>query len=322
MNTVTTFVLMFAAAMFLLLFALAMPVFGERGKTRKQIKYRLRQIEQDSSSTVSHLIRQTKQERLTGFQASFESQQLFLKLRELIEQSGVQTCVANIVVIASALFLVGVVVMFFLMGSFKVALAVALFLTATPVLYLLFKRKQRMDAFEEQLPEAIDTMKRAIQSGYPLVDSFKIIADETTGPCSTEFGLTFLDISYGASLEGAFNALLARMPSITLMALTTSILIQHETGGNMGEILSKISGVVRGRFRFHRKVKTLSAEGRLSATLLSIIPFVLAVVMMVSSPEYMKPLFDDPRGHDMVWTAFGMMMGGILWMRRILRIEV
>jgi len=322
MSNPMIYALMFGSAIFMLVLSLGIPVFGERGKARKQIKHRLQAMEEGSSTAVSKLIRQSKEEKLSSWQAGFEGVEIFGFLRNLIEQSAVQTCVANVLALSFGLLVVSFMAVLFFTKILWAACIVGLAIAAVPTLLLVFKSKKRMEEFEEQLPEAIDTMKRALQSGFPLVDSFRIIADETSGPCSTEFGLVFLDISYGSTLEGAFNALLFRMPSVTLMALTSSILIQNETGGNLSEILDKIASVVRGRFRFHRKVKTLTAEGRLSAWILALIPFVLAGLMAITSPDYLKPLTEDARGHALIQKAFIAMMLGIWWMRSILRVDV
>ena len=322
MSNPMIYALMFGSAVFMLVFSLGTPVFGERSKARKQIKHRLQAMEESSSSAVSKLIRQTKEEKLSSWQVGFESIEMFGSLRNLIEQSAVQTCVANLLALSFGLLIASFMAVLIFTKIFWLACIVGFVIATIPTVLLVFKSRKRMEEFEEQLPEAIDTMKRSLQSGFPLIDSFRIIADETSGPCSTEFGLVFLDISYGATLEGAFNALLFRMPSVTLMALTSSILIQNETGGNLSEILDKIAGGIRGRFRFHRKVKTLTAEGRLSAWILALIPFVLAGILALGSPDYLKPLTEDARGHDLIQKAFIAMMLGIWWMRSILRVDV
>ena len=322
MSNPMIYALMFGSAIFMLVLSLGIPVFGERSKARKQIKHRLQAMEEGSSTEVSKLIRQSKEEKLSSWQAGFEGIEIFGFLRNLIEQSAVQTCIANVLALSFGLLVVSFMAVLLFSKILWAACIAGLAIAAVPTLLLVFKSKKRMEEFEEQLPEAIDTMKRALQSGFPLVDSFRIIADETSGPCSTEFGLVFLDISYGSTLEGAFNALLLRMPSVTLMALTSSILIQNDTGGNLSEILDKIAGVVRGRFRFHRKVKTMTAEGRLSAWILALIPFVLAGLLVVASPAYLKPLTEDARGHALIQKAFIAMMLGIWWMRSILRVDV
>ena len=109
---------------------------------------------------------------------------------------------------------------------------------------------------------------------------------------------------------------------MTVMMLVTSILIHRETGGNLTEVLERLSRLIRGRFRFQRKVKTLSAEGRMSAWILVAIPFVLAGAIVLTTPLYMPLLLNDPMGHKLILGAFGSMLAGIFWIRKIIRIQV
>ena len=112
-----------------------------------------------------------------------------------------------------------------------------------------------------------------------------------------------------------------RVPSITVTAFVTSVLIQRETGGNLAELLTQLSRTIRARFSFHGKVKSASAEGRMSAWVLTLIPFVLAIMLMISSPGYLDVLIDDPQGHTIIGVAFGLLLTGILWIRRLIRID-
>ena len=118
-------------------------------------------------------------------------------------------------------------------------------------------------------------------------------------PVAAEFEMTFGDINYGNDVRKAMLGLLGRMPSVTVMALVTSILVQKETGGNLAEILENISNVIRGRFKFQRKVKTYTAEGRMSAWVLAMVPLVLFVILWVVTPDYLPVLLDDPRGQEL-----------------------
>jgi tight adherence protein B len=141
-------------------------------------------------------------------------------------------------------------------------------------------------------------------------------------PVAHEFGLTFNEISYGNDVRRALLGLLSRVPSVTVMALVTSILVQKETGGNLAEVLEQIAKVVRGRFRFHRKVKTLTAEGRMSAWVLATVPMILFATIWTTTPDYLPILIEDPRGQNLI--IYGAISGviGIAWIRRIIRIEV
>jgi tight adherence protein B len=141
-------------------------------------------------------------------------------------------------------------------------------------------------------------------------------------PVAAEFELTFGDINYGNDVRKAMLGLLSRVPSVSVMALVTSILVQKETGGNLAEILEKISIVIRGRFRLQRKVQTYSAEGRMSAWVLAMVPLVLFVTLWFTTPEYLPVLLDDPRGQKMIIYGFFSGVVGIFWIRKIIRIEV
>jgi tight adherence protein B len=123
-------------------------------------------------------------------------------------------------------------------------------------------------------------------------------------------------------VKQAFMNMLERIPNITLMTLVTAVVVQRETGGNLAETLNKISSVIRGRFRFNRKVKTLSAEGRMSAWILTMIPFVLFILIMLTTPSYLPVLLQEPAGLKIIGVAFFLQVVGILWIRRVIRIEV
>jgi tight adherence protein B len=183
-------------------------------------------------------------------------------------------------------------------------------------------RTKRIQLFEEQLPDAIDMIKRALRAGHPFNGAIKLVSEEMDDPVAEEFGTTFADINYGNDGRRAMLGLLQRVPSVTVMALITSILVQRETGGNLAEILERISAVVRGRFKLQRKVKTLSAEGRMSAWILALVPLFLFGVIWLTSPDYLPMLLEDETGKKMI--IYGAVSGiiGIYWVRNVIRIEV
>jgi len=191
-----------------------------------------------------------------------------------------------------------------------------------PFLKISFDRSKRMLRFEEQLPEAMDIMTRALKAGHPFSETLKLVSEEMDQPIATEFGITFSDINYGLDVRQAFLNLLERVPNMTLMTVVTAVIVQRETGGNLAETLANISSIVRGRFRFQRKVRTLSAEGRMSAWILALIPFALFVGIMVTTPSYLESLINEPAGMKLIAIAFVLMIIGIFWLRRIIRIEI
>jgi len=183
-------------------------------------------------------------------------------------------------------------------------------------------RTTRIQCFEEQLPDAIDMVKRALRAGHPFSGAIKLVADEMDDPVAEEFGTTFADINYGNDSRRAMLGLLQRVPSVTVMALVTSVLVQRETGGNLAEILERISAVIRGRFKLQRKVKTLSAEGRMSAWILALVPLVLFAVIWVTTPDYLPMLLEEEAGQKMIIYGTISSIVGIFWIKKIIRIEV
>jgi tight adherence protein B len=243
-------------------------------------------------------------------------------IAHLIEQAGHVMPAYRLVLTSVALGTAGCMVGWVFSRLALVAAVVAVVGLAAPFVKMLRDRKLRMDKFEEQLPDAIDSMKRALRAGHPFSAAIKLVSEDMDDPVAREFELTFADINYGNDMRRAMLGLLQRMPSVTVMALVTSVLVQKETGGNLAEILDQISKVIRARFRFQRKVRSLSAEGRLSAWILAMVPFVLFAVISFLSPTYLPVLLEDPAGRKLI--AFGFVMGviGIFWIRRIIRIEV
>jgi tight adherence protein B len=206
--------------------------------------------------------------------------------------------------------------------SVAITLSALAFGSALPIMKIYRDRTNRMQQFEEQLPDAIDMVKRALRAGHPFSGAIKLVADEMDDPVAAEFGTTFADINYGNDVRRAMMGLLHRVPSVTVMALVTSVLVQRETGGNLAEILDRIASVVRGRFKLQRRVKTLSAEGRMSAWILALVPFVLFAVVWVTTPEYLPVLLEEEAGKKMIIYAAVSGVIGMFWIRKIIRIEV
>jgi tight adherence protein B len=316
------FLAMVFTAVFLLSQGLVIPVFGESRKTRKLLKVRLEQIDAAAEQgSIASLLREKYLRKLSPGERQLEVLPGMEALAQIIEQAGKTTPAYRVILISLALGSGGAIGGWILSRS----LLVALFCTAVglvaPFAKLLQDRKERMQKFEEQLPDAIDSMKRAVRAGHPFSAALKLVSEDLDDPVAREFALTFADINYGNDLRRAMLGLLQRMPSVAVMALVTAVLVQKETGGNLAEILEQSSKVIRERFRFNRRVRTLSAEGRLSAWILAMVPFVLFVVISVTTPDYLPVLLDDPVGRKLVAFGFGMGVIGLFWIRRIIRVS-
>ena len=322
-NGMMLFLAMVFATVFLLAQGLTVPVFGEGSKMRKRLRHRLAELDAEAEDdAVASLLREKYMRNLSPWERALESLPYMEPLRRMIEQAGYSMLAYRLVIIA-ALCSVAVAILAWYFTRMPVAGLVGLVIGgAIPFFKVSKARAERMERIEEQLPDAIDAMRRAIKAGHPFASAIKLVAEDMEDPIAREFELTFADINYGNDVRRAMLGLLQRVPSITVMALVTSVLVQKETGGNLAEILQQISEVIRGRFRFQRRVKTLSAEGRLSGWILALIPFVLCAMLTVTSPDYLPVLFEDPTGQKMVFGGFIMGLIGIFWIRRIIRIEV
>jgi tight adherence protein B len=322
-NGLILFMAMVFMAVFLLSQGIAIPAFGDSSKARKRLKQRLLEVEVASGEEpYSSLLRAKYLRKLSPMERWLESRPGMEMLARLIEQAGHTMPAYRLVLLSIGLSIGFAIVVWWITREWIWIPAGILVGGALPYMKISRDRKIRIEMIEEQLPDAIDAMKRALRAGHPFSATLKMVAEDMDGPVAREFDLVFADINYGNDGRRALLGLLQRVPSLTVMALVTAVLVQKETGGNMAEILEQISTVVRARFRFYRKVSSLSAEGRLSAWILALIPFVLFVVIMVSTPDYLPALLESPTGVNMV--KFGAFMGivGIFWIRRIIRIEV
>lgn len=322
-NQMLIFVCMVALAVFLLAIGLSMPVFGENRGVVKRMRRRLAEISVDAQIPEALLLlRKQRLRELSGIEATVENLPLCAGLKILIEQSGREVSVLQVLLLSAVFGGVAAGVAWMLVPLGLLAVVAFVLAAAVPVLRIRQERQNKLDRFEEQLPEAIDMMRRALQAGYPLSEALKLAGEELENPLKKEFALTFSDLNYGSDLKWALMGLLERVPSVNVMALVASILIQRETGGNLAEIMGKLSSVIRGRFRFHRKVRTLSAEGRLSVWILTLVPFVLFAVIYFTTPNYMKMLLERDTGLNLIAVCSVGMVIGIFWMRKIIRIEV
>lgn len=174
-------------------------------------------------------------------------------------------------------------------------LALAVFVGgALPLLFVLRKRQARLAKFSEQLPEAIDMIVRSLRAGHPIRTSFSLVAREMSDPAGTEFGILLDELTYGLDLDEALHNMETRndMPDLHYLAVTINL--QSGTGGNLAEILSNLASVIRDRYRMYKKVRALSAEGRLSAIVIAGVPFFVVGVMWFNSPAYYLDAMEHP----------------------------
>ncbi len=190
------------------------------------------------------------------------------------------------------------------------------------IYYLKYQGAQRIVAIEKQLPDALDLMVRAQQSGHAFISALQITATESRAPISLELRKVFDEINLGMSVQEAMNHLASRIDSKEVRYFVVAVLIQNETGGNLADVLRKTATLIRERQKIAGVVRVLSAEGRISAWILSVMPFLLAFLLYLINPEFISALWKDPMGLLMLGVSLGLMLVGVFWMSRLVQIKV
>lgn len=243
-------------------------------------------------------------------------------LDRFLVQSGMSLSVTAFLSYICMSVLGGMAVAVLLNLTFITALLCTVVTGAIPVLFVLSARRKRLMKIENQLPEAIDLMARALKAGHAFSGALQMVSTEGTGPIADEFRITFDEVNYGISMQEALMNLSTRIPSMDLRYLVIAVLIQRESGGNLTELLENISSLIRARHKLLGTIRVLSAEGRLSAWILSCLPFALAMVVHLVNPEFLSVLWTDPAGLMLIGGALFMMVIGIFVMSRIIKIRV
>jgi len=300
---------------------LVIPAMGTSRADSLKLKQRLEGIIQAHSDSETSIIKEKYLNQLGPIERKLERFPGIPRLKSLLEQAGNQQIAyrfALYVLLVSGV-VAGLVWLYLHHVLFTLA---AFFVSAVlPLVWLNKQRAKRLDKFEEQLPEAIQMMARALRTGYPFTECMKIVSTEMNEPISQEFGMTYEEINYGRNIEVAFALMIERVPSLSLIAMTTAVVIQRETGGNLAEVLLKIGDVLRGRFKLQRRIKTLSAEGRLSAWVLLLLPLGMFALLNFANADYFKPVYDSPDRMTYLYIFMGMEISAAFWIKRIITID-
>ncbi len=218
---------------------------------------------------------------------------------------------------AAALLLV-----YLLFGSIPVAVLAVLPGFKLPALVVEAKRRRRLEALNRQLPEALSIISNGMRAGFSFIQAISVVSREMEPPIADEFSRVIRENRLGKPLPEALQDLTGRTESDDLELMVTALLIQRQVGGNLAEILDNISGTIRERIRIKGEIRTLTAQGRISAVIVSIIPLVVACAVLLINPEYILILFREPLGLFLVGTAILMQIAGILLIRKIVNIDV
>lgn len=244
------------------------------------------------------------------------------QLDRLLEQSGLTWSVAELLGLMLLSAAAGAALALYFGLTPLLALTAAVILGAMPVAYVFNARAKRMVKVEQSLPDALDLISRALRAGHAFPTAVKMVGDELGDPLGGEFRTLFDEVNYGVSMHTALLNLAARIPLTDLRYFVIAVLIQRETGGNLAELLDNIAAIIRARLKLFGQVRVLSTEGRLSAWILTLLPIVVAIVMNFVNPAFISVLWKDPMGLRLVGGAVLLMIVGIFWMWRIVKIHV
>ena len=243
-------------------------------------------------------------------------------LNVLIMRAGRQHKVTHVLALSAGLGLLAWLLLWLAGLQWALALGAGLFTAAMPTAYLKHLEKSRRLLFENQLPEALDFMTRALRAGHGLTVALGMVGNELPAPVGTEFKTTFDHINMGMSFDEAMGDLAERIQSNDLNFLVIALNIQRKTGGNLAELLSTLSGTVRERIKLKGKIRVLASEGKLSGVMIGALPFVLGLILSFVNPVYMATLWTTPAGQKLVLAGLVMMLLGALWMWKIVQIKV
>ena len=296
---------------------------AHRGPEARRIERRLQVLSAGNATIVqAPLIRKRMLSEVPALQRLLLQVPRVHALDRFLMQSALDITVATFLAVAAAGATTAAVTAWALGLPAVGVSAVAVLAVAVWVGYVGRRRMQRMRHIDQQLPDALELMAHAMQAGHAFSSALHLAGTECPQPIAGEFLTTFDEMNFGIPTDAALANLAGRVASRDLRFFVVATVIQRETGGNLAEILVSIAHLIRERQRLAGTVRVLSAEGRLSAWILILLPFVLAAAMTMLNRNFISALWMDPAGQRMLGVALGLMVLGGWWMWRLVRIRI
>jgi tight adherence protein B len=317
----TVFILLVSAGLVVVLEAIFLGARYLVERRSQELKRRLQAL--GRADADSGLLRLGRFAASPSLDSVLRAMPLARQAEKLLESADSRLTVARLwtysAALAGVLLVVGVALRLGLVPVLALAGAAAV----APTLFLSLASGRRSRQLSEQLPEALDMVSRSLRAGHAISGALQMVATEMPSPVNVEFGRAFEEQRLGLSLDQAILHMTHRAPSNRdLKIFVVSVLIQKETGGNLAEILEGIGETIRARYRFQGKLRALTAEGRASGLVISLLPLVFVAVQYVINPGYIVPLMRDPRGHLILAYAFVTWAVGVMWIRRLTKIGI
>ena len=239
-----------------------------------------------------------------------------------LEAAGLNMRVAEFVLISLGSAFIPPLLALIVTRNLLLTVIVVLLGVVGPFLYLAVRASRRQAKFDEQLPSTLQLLAGALQAGHSLQQAVDTVVQEAGDPISSEFHRVLTEARLGRPLEEAFEAMAKRTRSVDFEWTVMAIRLQRQVGGNLAEVLSTVSQTIRDRYSLKRQVKALSAEGRLSSIILSVLPILLFLALLIINPVFLKPLFTTPVGLMMIGGSAVLMIFGVFWLKKITEIKV
>jgi tight adherence protein B len=313
---------------FVVVFALALMAVSVGQKyldTRRkgQVVDMLHTASGEENISVSNLLKEIETDSPKGLKRIVASLQFARHAEEQIQQAGLSWTSNGLLTTMAVLMVIGALIgLKFDVAGIATPVLLGLFLGLIPYLVLRSKRKKRLDTLEEQFPEALDFLARSMRAGHAFSISLEMLGEEIADPLGQEFRALFNEQNLGAPIDVALRNFTVRVPLLDVRFFTSSVLLQKQTGGNLSEILSRLAYVIRERFRLKGQVKAASAHGRMTATILTVLPVCTMLALLVVAPGYLQGMADDPDGKLLIGGAVVAQVLGNYFIKKIINIKV
>ncbi len=282
-------------------------------------------IRTESPEVAQQIVNLRKDEKLSSIpwiNKKLHNLELAPYLRNILSQAALDWSPGRLLALTGLSFIVPGYLVYLRTALILPSLLVGTVICAIPYAWVMFKRSKRFAKFEAGLPEALDLMVSALRAGHSLIAAMGLVSRECADPVGTEFKICFEEQNYGLEMKTALDSLTNRVPLQDLRMVSTAIMIQKESGGNLAEVLDKTSNLIRDRFRLKRQIKTHTAQGRLTGWVLTFVPVALGFAMYMVNPDMMSVLWHRAIGIKLIWAAAGMTLLGGFIINRIVNIDV
>jgi tight adherence protein B len=321
----TTIIVAFIVLFAVVLLSVSVGLKFLESKRKKDVTTMLKTASGEAPQPKTQILREIQETGNSLIERIFHGMDIFKKIQEYIKQADLTWSVEGFVAFSFIGAVIGALIgtrLKMLPTAFMGPIGVGAACGSLPFLYVWRMRSKRMGALEEQLPDALDFMARSMRAGHAFVISLQMVGEELPDPMGREFRTLFNEHNLGAPLELAMRGMCDRIPLLDLRFFSSAVMLQKQTGGNLSDILTRLSYVIRERFRLRGQIKAASAHGRMTAMILGGLPIVTVVALMFVAPGYLDGMADDPDGRKLIAGAIVGQIIGNMVIRKIINIQV